>query len=82
MEGAMHHLTRRTLTSTVCAGALLFGAAACGDDDSGVNVDVNEEQVEDNLDETGDEIGDTADEIEDTIDENVDLGDDADDQGD
>jgi hypothetical protein len=82
MEGAMQHLTRRTLATTVCAGALLFGAAACGDDDSGVDVNVEEDQIEENLDETGEEIGDTADEIEDTIDENVDIGDDADDQGD
>lgn len=78
----MHHLTRRTLASTACAGALLFGAAACGDDDSGVEVDVDEEQVEENLDDAGDSISDTADEIEDTVDENVDLGDDAEDQGD
>ena len=78
----MHHLTRRTLAS-ICAGALLFGAAACGDDDdTGVNVDVDEEQVEENLDQTGEDIGNTADEIEDTIDENVDSGGNAEDQGD
>lgn len=76
----MHHLTRRTIATGACATILLFGAASCGDDDSGVDIDVDEEQIEENLDETGEEIQDTADEIEDTIDENVDLGDDADDQ--
>ena len=79
----MHHLTRRTLATTACAGALLFGAAACGDDDdTGVNVDVDEEQVEQNLDDAGDSISDTADELEDTVDENVDVGGNAEDQGD
>lgn len=59
------------------AGALVFGAAACGDDDTGVDVDVDEEQIEENLDETGEEINEGADELEDEIDENVDVGDEA-----
>lgn len=78
----MHHLTRRTLASTVCASALLFGAAACGDDDTGVDVDVDEEQIEENLNDAGDDISEGLDDAEDTIDENVDIGDDAEDQGD
>ena len=75
----MHHLTRRTLATTVCAGALLFGAAACGDDDTGVDIDIDEEQVEENLEDTGDDISEGLDDAEDTIDENVDIevGDDA-----
>ncbi|MCO8126663.1 hypothetical protein NHL50_05545 [Acidimicrobiia bacterium EGI L10123] len=75
----MHHLTRRTLATTVCAGALLFGAGACGDDDTGVDVDIDEEQVEENLDETGEDISEGLDDAEDTIDENLDVevGDDA-----
>lgn len=78
----MHHLTRRTLATTACAGALLFGAAACGDDDTGVDVDVDEEQIEENLNDAGDDISEGLDDAEDTIDENVDIGDDAEDQGD
>ena len=78
----MHHLTRRTLATNVCAGALLFGAGACGDDDTGVDVDVDEEQVEENLNDAGEDISEGLDDAEDTIDENVDIGDDAEDQGD
>jgi hypothetical protein len=74
----MHHLTRRTMGTTACAALLLFGAAACGDDgDSGVDVDVDGEQVEENLEETGEDIREGAEDLGDTIDENVDLGDDA-----
>jgi hypothetical protein len=72
----MNAITRRS-TAAVFAGALLFGAAACGDDDSGVDVDVDEEQVEDNHNDAGDSIKEGADELEDTVDENVDIGDDA-----
>lgn len=71
----MHHLPRRTLATTVCAGALLFGAAACGDDDTGVDVDVDEEQVEENLDETGEDISEGFEDMTETVDENVDIGD-------
>jgi hypothetical protein len=72
----MHAITRRS-AAAVFAGALLFGAAACGDDDSGVDVDVDEQQVEDNLNDAGEDIKEGADELEDTVDENIDIGDDA-----
>jgi hypothetical protein len=75
--------TARKATAALFAGLLALGAAGCGDDDdSGVDVEVDEEQVEENLEDTGEELQETGDEIEDTIDENVDVGDDAEDQGD
>ncbi len=67
----MHDLTRRSLAA-VFAGSMLFGAAACGDDDDGVDVDT--EEIEDDIQETGDEI-------DEEFDENVDIGDDAEQQG-
>jgi hypothetical protein len=73
----MHHLTRRTLATTACAGLLLFGAACGDDDDPAIDVDVDGEQLEQDLEDVGDDIRDRAEDVGDTIDENVDIGDDA-----
>lgn len=54
------------------AGALILGAAACGDDDSGVDVDVDRDQVEENIDEGVDDVEERIDEGTDEIEERID----------
>ena len=73
-------LARRGLAA-LFAAALVFGGAACGDDDSGVDVDVDENQVEENIDEGLEDVEEGVDEGADELDENVDIGDDAGDEG-